>query len=63
MAEETTSTRQETVEANIAAVKTIYGTIGYPQIISQCVQDISVSLAMLVDNGSSGTVSDDQNLS
>ena len=52
MSEETTPTRQETVEANITAVETKYGVVGYHQLIAQCIKDISVSLAMLVDNNS-----------
>lgn len=64
MSEETTPTRQETVEANITAVETMYGNIGYPQIISQCIKDISVSLAMLVDNDSgSASGSDNEPIS
>lgn len=52
MADETT-TRQEDVEANIAAVLSEYGKDGTTRMIAQCVQDISISLAMLVDAGSS----------
>lgn len=48
-----TPTRQETVEANIDAVLTEYTKDANLKMISQCVQDISISLAMLVDN--SGT--------
>ena len=47
-----TPTRQETVEANIAAVLTEYTKDANLKMISQCVQDISISLAMLVDNSS-----------
>ena len=50
MADET-PTRQETVTANIAAVESKYGPESYNRIITQCVKDISVSLAMLVDAG------------
>lgn len=45
-----TPTRQETVEANIAAVLSEYTKDANIKMISQCVQDISISLAMLVDN-------------
>jgi len=48
-----TPTRQETVEANIAAVLTEYTKDANLKMISQCVQDISISLAMLVDNSAS----------
>ena len=47
-----TPTRQETVEANIAAVLSEYTKDANIKMISQCVQDISISLAMLVDNSS-----------
>jgi len=52
MSEESTPTRQETVEANIEAVIAKYGEEAWPQIFSVCLQDISVSLALLVDAGS-----------
>lgn len=45
-----TPTRQDVVEANIAAVLSAYGKDGNLKMIAQCVQDISISLAMLVDN-------------
>lgn len=45
-----TATRQETVEANITAVESTYGAENYMKVISTCIKDISVSLAMLVDN-------------
>lgn len=48
-----TPTRQETVEANIAAVLAAYSKDANMKMISQCVQDISISLAMLVDSSSS----------
>lgn len=51
MAEETTPTRQETVAANIAAVINKYGEEAYNRIMAVCLQDMSVSLAMLVDAG------------
>ena len=51
MSEVTTPTREETVTANIAAVESKYGPESYNRIITQCVKDISVSLAMLVDAG------------
>jgi hypothetical protein len=49
MADET-PTRQETVEANIEAVLTKYGDENWVKLMGVCLQDISVSLAMLVDN-------------
>ena len=48
-----TQTRQETVEANIAAVLSEYSKDAKMEMISKCIQDISISLAMLVDAGSS----------
>ena len=48
-----TPTRQDTVEANIASVLSDYGKDGNIKMIAQCVQDISISLAMLVDNDTS----------
>ena len=51
MSEVTTPTREETVTANITAVESKYGPESYLRIITQCAKDISVSLAMLVDNG------------
>lgn len=42
-------TRQSVVEASIEAVIEKYGNEAHMQIISQCIQDISVSLALLVD--------------
>lgn len=50
---EETPTRTDTVEANIAAVINKHGDEAWDQIASVCLQDISVSLAMLVDAGSS----------
>lgn len=46
-------TRQEVVEANIANVLTDYTEDAVLRMICECVKDISVSLAMLVDAGSS----------
>ena len=51
MSEVTTPTREETVTANIEAVENKYGVESYLRIITQCAKDISVSLAMLVDAG------------
>ena len=51
MSEETTPTRQETIEENIANVEAMYGAENYLMVISSCIKDISVSLAMLVDAG------------
>ena len=48
-----TPTRQDVVEANIAAILSAYNKDANLKMISQCVQDISISLAMLVDNDSS----------
>ena len=48
-----TESRQDTVEANILAIVTKYGPEATEQINTQCLKDISVSLAMLVDAGSS----------
>ena len=47
-----TPTREDTVEANIAAVIEKHGEEAFMWIISKCVQDISISLAQLVDAGS-----------
>ena len=48
-----TTTRQDVVEANIAAILSEYTKDANLKMISQCVQDISISLALLVDNSSS----------
>lgn len=45
-------TRTEIVEDNIDAAVAQYGSENYMQIFSVILQDISVSLAMLVDAGS-----------
>jgi len=45
-----TPTREETVEANIQAVIDRWGEDATEKINTQCLQDISLSLAMLVDN-------------
>lgn len=55
MAEENTATRQDTVEANIEAIEAKYGEDAYWKIITACAKDISVSLAMLVDAGTTET--------
>ena len=55
MSEETTPTRQETVEANIAAAIAKYGSEATEIINNICLQDISVSIAMLVDAGTTTT--------
>jgi len=52
MADET-PTREETVEANLDAVVEKYGADAYKEYVKTCLKDISVSLAMLVDGGSS----------
>ena len=46
-----TPTRQETVEANITAIITKHGEEATERINTQCLKDISISLAMLVDAG------------
>ena len=48
-------TRTETVEDNIDDIEAKYGEEAWPQIQTQLLKDISVSLAMLVDAGSSST--------
>lgn len=51
-----TPTRQDTVEENMEAVIGKYGDENWVKLLAVCLQDISVSLAMLVDNsGSSGS--------
>ena len=42
-------TRTEIVEENLEAVIAKYGTEAWPQIQTQLLEDINVSLAMLVD--------------
>ena len=42
-------TRQDTVEAHIEEVITRYGDENWIKLLAVCLQDISVSLAMLVD--------------
>lgn len=42
-------TREDVVEANIAAIIEKHGNEAYIQLIAQCVKDISISLAQLVD--------------
>ena len=54
MADET-KTRVETVTENIEAIEEMRGAEAYPQITVQCLKDISISLAMLVDAGASGS--------
>jgi len=50
-----TPTRQETVEANVAAVESLEGAGAYKKVWTQLLKDISVSLAMLVDDSSSSS--------
>ena len=52
-----TPTRTETVTANIAAVEGKYGPEGFKQIVIQLLKDIDISLAALVDAGSSSSSS------
>lgn len=58
MSEAATQTRQEVVEANIASVLSTYNEDAVLRMICECVKDISVSLAMLVDAGSTNTTGD-----
>ena len=46
-------TRQDVVEENIEAVVGKYGDEAWPQIQTKILKDISISLAMLVDAGTS----------
>lgn len=55
MSEPTKGARQTAVEASIAAIVAKYGEEAFDKIANQCLQDISISLAMLVDAGSSST--------
>ena len=48
-------TRVETVTANITSIENQRGDEAWPQIFATCLKDISISLAMLVDAGSSST--------
>ena len=48
-------TREDTVTANIEAAIDKYGEENFSKIALVCLEDISVSLAMLVDASSSGT--------
>ena len=50
-----TPTRQETVEANLEAVIARWGEDATEKINTQCLKDINISLALLVDGGSSTT--------
>ena len=52
MSEATTPTRSETVAANNQATIDMYGPEAWNQIYAQLLTDISVSLAALVDAGS-----------
>ena len=52
---DSTPTRAETVAANNLATITKYGPEAWNQIYAQLLTDISVSLAMLVDAGTSST--------
>lgn len=47
---DSTPTRTETVTANIEAVVNKYGEENYMKLLAVCLQDISLSLATLVDN-------------
>ena len=49
---EETQTRSEVVAANIAAILEKYGTEFCSQMQTKCLEDISISLAALVDAGS-----------
>ena len=48
-----TESRQDTVEENIEKVTAQYGEDNWVKLLAVCLQDISVSLAMLVDNSGS----------
>lgn len=50
-----TPTRQETVEANIEAIVARWGEDATEKINTQCLQDISISLALLVDSSSNAS--------
>ena len=54
MADETT-TREQDVTAHIEAVEAMYGPESYQRIMTQCLKDIDLSLAMLVDNSTTST--------
>lgn len=47
-----TPTRQDTVEENIETIEELNGPEAFKKIVVQCLKDISVSLAMLVDGSS-----------
>lgn len=53
MAEPTKGERQTAVEKNIADIVAKYGEEAFDKIANQCIQDISVSLALLVDGSNS----------
>lgn len=56
-----TATRLETVTENIAAIEEKYGKQEAKQtMIWQCVKDISISLAMLVDAGASSSTTSEE---
>ena len=50
-----TPTRTETVEDNLEAITDQYGPEAFRAIVVQLLTDINVSLAMLVDAGTSST--------
>lgn len=50
-----TPTRQDTVEENLEEIIARWGADATEKINTQCLQDINISLAMLVDNSSSAT--------
>ena len=56
---EETKTRVETVTENIEAIEEKYGVEAKQTMIWACVKDISISLAMLVDAGSSNSTSEE----
>ena len=49
------TTREAEVKANVKAVEDNRGAESWNHIIVQLLKDINISLAKLVDNGSSGT--------
>lgn len=53
MSEPTKGARETAVEKNIADIIAKYGEEAFDKIANQCLKDISVSLAILVDNSGS----------
>ena len=55
-----TKTRVETVTENIEAIEEKYGVEAKQTMIWACIKDISISLAMLVDAGSSSSTTSEE---